>query len=159
MAKEDQIQQEIVKQFPSLEGKIRFQRPRRLWAMVDEKDFIEVLEYLRKMQECTILTTMTGLDKGEMLAVIYHLARPDGIMLNVEIQVPRSNPTIKTVTYCFPSADLYERELIDLLGFKIDGLAQGFRYPLTDDWPEGEHPLRKDWKKDSGVQTETIKEG
>ena len=47
----------------------------------------------------------------------------------------------------FPAAEIYERELIDLLGAKVAGLPEGKRYPLPDDWPAGEYPLRKDWKQ------------
>jgi Ni,Fe-hydrogenase III component G len=35
---------------------------------------------------------------------------------------------------------------VDLLGIKVNGLASGHRYPLPDNWPKGEYPLRKDWK-------------
>ncbi|MEI6093142.1 MAG: NADH-quinone oxidoreductase subunit C, partial [bacterium] len=61
---------------------------------------------------------------------------------------PKSNPVIKTITDTFPGGDLYERELTDLLGAKIDGLPNGIRYPLPDGWPEGQYPLRKDWNRE-----------
>ena len=35
---------------------------------------------------------------------------------------------------------------MDLLGIKVNGLAEGQRYPLPEDWPKGDYPLRKDWK-------------
>jgi Ni,Fe-hydrogenase III component G len=28
----------------------------------------------------------------------------------------------------------------------VTGLPEGSRYPLPDNWPEGQYPLRKDWK-------------
>jgi len=146
MAKEEEIQQALISGFPGLAGKMRIQRSRRMWAEVAPADFTGVLEFLKAKQGFGILCTMTGLDKGETLAVIYHLARNDGIVLNVEVNVPKINPVVQSVTGSFPSADLYERELVDLLGFKVEGLAEGFRYPLTDDWPKDAHPLRKDWK-------------
>jgi Ni,Fe-hydrogenase III component G len=31
----------------------------------------------------------------------------------------------------------------------VEGLPAGNRYPLTDDWPADQFPLRKDWKPDS----------
>ena len=49
----------------------------------------------------------------------------------------------------FPAAHIYERELVDLLGAKVEGLPPGNRYPLPDDWPEVQYPLRKDWKQES----------
>ena len=158
MAKEEEIQQSLTRQFPALEGKLKLQRARRMWVEVALPDFESVLDYLRKSQGFVILTTMTGLDKGEYLGVIYHLAREDGIMLNVEVSVPKADPVIKTVTGVFPGADHYEREIVDLLGFKVEGLAPGFRYPLTDDWPAGQYPLRKDWKLDPSLETGKIEE-
>ena len=67
-------------------------------------------------------------------------------MLNLSVSLNRENPEVKSVTAYCPSADIYERELMDLLGIKVIGLASGHRYPLPDNWPEGEYPLRKDWK-------------
>ena len=46
----------------------------------------------------------------------------------------------------YAGAQVYERELVDLFGAQVEGLPPGNRYPLTDDWPTDEHPLRKDWK-------------
>jgi Ni,Fe-hydrogenase III component G len=34
---------------------------------------------------------------------------------------------------------------MDLLGIKVEGLPEGRRYPLPDNWPQGQYPLRKDW--------------
>jgi Ni,Fe-hydrogenase III component G len=36
--------------------------------------------------------------------------------------------------------------MFDLLGIEFEGLSAGNRYPLPDDWPAGDHPLRKNWK-------------
>jgi len=38
---------------------------------------------------------------------------------------------------------------MDLFGAKVEGLPEGPRYPLPDDWPKNQFPLRKDWKPDS----------
>ena len=74
------------------------------------------------------------------------------LMLNIRISVDRNNPVIKTITHDFPGADIYEREVMDLLGAKVEGLPPGKRYPLSDDWPTDEYPLRKDWKKKEEVK-------
>jgi Ni,Fe-hydrogenase III component G len=158
MAKEEEIQQALEKQYPALQNKIRIQRPRRIWIEADAASMVAFLDCLIKYHDVIMCCTMTGLDKGDTLAVIYHLARPDGIILNVEINVPKSSPVIQTITQAFPSADLYERELIDLLGMKVEGLGEGFRYPLTDDWPKDQYPLRKDWKLDPAIEIGHLKE-
>ncbi len=105
--------------------------------------------------EFSILCTITGLDLGDKLGVIYHLARVDGTVLNLSTSVSKEEPVIQSVTPYFPAADAYEREMVDLLGMQVQGLPPGYRYPLPDGWPEGQYPLRKDWnagmlEKDKG---------
>jgi len=147
MANEQAIQKELQEKFPYLNEKITIVRERRLWGEVESVHFFDVFDYIVKKMDFPILCLITGLDSGENLEFIYHLARRDGTMLNLKTFVPKSNPVHKTVTTeYFPGADLYERELIDVLGAKIEGLPEGNRYPLPDGWPEGQYPLRKDWK-------------
>ncbi|MDD5427756.1 MAG: NADH-quinone oxidoreductase subunit C [Candidatus Omnitrophica bacterium] len=145
--KEESLQGELIKNFRFLDGKITVSRPRRMSAEVPPANFREVLEYAVDKLSFTMLCAITGLDETANLAFIYHIAREDGIILNIKVAVDRNNPAIETITGLFPGADVYERELVDLLGAKVEGLAKGSRYPLTDDWPAGEYPLRKDWKK------------
>jgi membrane-bound hydrogenase subunit beta len=146
LSQETTIQQQLAEQFDCLKDKVRIQRVRRLFAHVPAADLPAIFDYaVRKMDFC-ILGTITGLDEGPTLGLIYHLARENGIILNLATSVPKDKPVLKTVTSYFPAADAYEREVCDLLGFQIEGLPPGNRYPLPDGWPAGEYPLRKDWK-------------
>ncbi|MDD5687394.1 MAG: NADH-quinone oxidoreductase subunit C [Elusimicrobia bacterium] len=148
MTKEEEVQQQLLKSFSFLEGKIRIQRVRRIFVDVPTDKFEEVLKFLMNKVNFNILCTMTGVDDGSTLGFIYHLTRTDGIVINVKISVPKDNPKIKTIIGYFPAAVIYEREVVDLLGAKVEGLPEGSRYPLPDGWPEGQYPLRKDWKSD-----------
>jgi len=152
MSREEQIQEDVVKRFPFLKDKFKVLRPRRLSAEVAYENFPEVLGYFVEQQKFPILCTITGLDEGDRLGFVYHLAQEGGITLNLKTDVPKSNPVIKTVTGTFPVAEIYEREVVDLFGARVEGLPPGNRYPLTDDWPLDQHPLLKDWKpeEDSG---------
>lgn len=146
-AKEEKIQGDLTAKFSFLADKVRIPRERRIFADVPEAKFRDVFDYAVKNLDFKFLCTMTGLDEGENLSFIYHLTRQDGIVLNLKISVPKNNPVIKTITDSFKGADIYEREVMDLLGAKVEGLPEGKRYPLPDDWPVNEYPLRKDWKK------------
>ena len=148
MNTEEEIQQDLIKNFNFLEDKIRISRVRRIFFEVPADKLEEVLEFLMNKINFKILCTMTGLDEGITLGIIYHLARKDGIMINMKMSVPKDNPVVKTITNYFPAAEYYEREIVDLLGAKVEGLPEGSRYPLPDGWPEGQYPLRKDWKSD-----------
>lgn len=152
MTKESDIQNNLVKKFSFLDGKIRVTRARRIFAEVAQENFTDVFEYALQELAFTMLCSITGLDEGATIGFLYHIAREDGIMLNIRVSVDRNNPIIKTITGFFPGADIYERELMDLLGAKVEGLPEGKRYPLSDDWPIGEYPLRKDWKKTERVK-------
>ncbi|MFA6321227.1 MAG: NADH-quinone oxidoreductase subunit C [Candidatus Omnitrophota bacterium] len=151
MTKEPDIQNSLIKKFGFLEGKIRIPRERRIFADAAPENFATIIEYAMKDLSFTMLCTITGLDEGATLGFLYHLAREDGIMLSIKLNIDKNNPVIKTITGYFPGADIYERELMDLLGAKVEGLPEGRRYPLSDDWPVGDYPLRKDWKKQEGA--------
>jgi Ni,Fe-hydrogenase III component G len=125
-------------------------RARRISCQVEYSRFAEAFGILTKDLKFNSLCAITGLDEADKLSVIYHIAREDGTVLNLKTSVDKADPVLRSVTEVFPSADVYERELVDLLGFKVEGLLKGNRYPLTDDWPLDEHPLRKDWKPKGG---------
>jgi len=148
MTREENIKQELIKKFNFSEDKIRIARARRIFLETDSRIFWQVLDYAIKQLKFDDLCTITGLDDGDKLSFIYHLDEKEGIVLSIKMSAPKDNPVIKTITSYFPSADAYERELIDLLGAKVEGLPSGNRYPLTDDWPQGQYPLRKDWTCD-----------
>jgi membrane-bound hydrogenase subunit beta len=149
MSQEETVQAQLGERFPVLRDKVRVQRARRLWVDVPQDIFLEVFEHAIGPMQFSKLATITGLDEGETLGLIYHLAGPGGMIMNLHTSVPKQNPVVQTVTPMFPSAEAYEREVVDLLGFQVEGLQEGSRYPLPDDWPAGQYPLRKDWKSES----------
>lgn len=147
-AGEEWVRDSLVKRFPSLSDKVRIQRIRRVFADVPSDNFQNIFIYAVKELGFSALITITGLDEGQTLGFIYHIARPEGMTLNLKISVPKENPVLRTITDQFPGAEIYEREVEDLFGAKVEGLKKGKRYPLPDDWPQGQHPLLKDWKRE-----------
>ena len=146
MSEEDDIKLRLIEKFGSLSEKIIVKRQRRIFADVSLPDFAEIFEYAVKTLNFSILAAITGLDGDTTFGVIYHLANENGIMLNLHTYPPKDNSVITTITPYFPAAEAYERELVDLLGIQVSGLPQGNRYPLPDNWPTNQYPLRKDWK-------------
>ena len=154
MSSDEALRQELVKRYQFLESKIRLVRPRRVHIDVDSENFTEIFQYLVDQQKFTILCMITGLDEGENLSLIYHLAQDAGTVLNLKVSVPKTSPVVKSVISVFPGAEIYEREVVDLFGVDVTGLPPGNRYPLTDDWPAQDHPLRKDWKSNGSCGQE-----
>jgi len=146
LEQEETIKKELEGKFTSLVGKILIKRERRIFIDIPKEIMKEFFQFAYDRLQCVILCTISGLDEGENLGIIYHLGREDGIVVNVKVSVPKTDPKIESVSSLFSGAVLYERELVDMFGIKVEGLPPGKRYPLPDNWPEGMFPLRKDWK-------------
>jgi NADH:ubiquinone oxidoreductase subunit C len=146
MSAEENIKQELIKKFKLSEDAFRIPRPRRIFIDVPAVDLEKVFVYAKNELKFGHLVSITGFDDRTAFSCMYHLAHDNGVILNLKISVSKENPVIRSVTRYFAGADIYERELVDLFGIKVEGLAEGNRYPLSDDWPLDQHPLRKDWK-------------
>lgn len=142
----ENVKEELLKHFSYLEGKINIPRQRRISLEVELSNFKQVFEYAKNELKFSHLVSITGLDEQDSLSFIYHMAHDSGIVLNLKTSVSKENPRIESVIKYFSCAEIYERELVDLFGAKVEGLPEGNRYPLTDDWPTNQFPLRKDWK-------------
>jgi membrane-bound hydrogenase subunit beta len=158
MSKEEIIISDLVQKFPFLEGKCTLIRPRRITIDVDRSNTVDFMDYAKASHKFDLLCTITGLDVGENLQFIYHIANYDGIMINVKTNAPKTDPAIKTLLNVYNGATFYERELEDLLGAKVEGLPEGRHYPLPENWPKGQYPLRKDWKTENSNQTKEVEE-
>lgn len=143
---ESRIQQRLVSEFPFLADQITIQRARRMWAKVPMDQLHPVLVFAKEQLDFGMLCTITGTDEGESIGLLYHMAQDSGVVLTLMTNAPKDGPGPSTVTPYFPTAELSEREVIDLLGATILNMPEGPRYPLPEGWPEGQYPLRKDWK-------------
>jgi len=145
---EEEIKQGLIDKFNYLQDKVAVKRTKRLFLEASIDKFREVFDHAVKRLNFSMLSAITGLDEGDRFGLIYHLASDNGIMLNIKTSIPKDDPILQTVTGYFPSAEMYEREMADLLGINVKGLPDGNRYPLPDDWPNDQYPLRKGWKSD-----------
>lgn len=144
MSQTETIKGQLAQKFGFGDDVLKMQRQRRLWVDLTPTNFSRVIEYAVKELKFAILCTITGLDDGDSFRLIYHLATMDGEVLNLNYKFLKTEKVV-TITDIFPNAAIYEREVIDLFGIQVEGLPPGMRYPLPDDWPSGQYPLRKDW--------------
>jgi len=119
---------------------------RRVTAITDKQHYREALSTL-KANDILHLSTITGVDLGEEIAVIYHIDCGDGALLNLKLFLPKNAPNLLSVTDIFPGAILYERDLMEMLGVVVENHPDPRRLFLPEDWPEGDYPLRKEAKK------------
>jgi Ni,Fe-hydrogenase III large subunit/Ni,Fe-hydrogenase III component G len=105
----------------------------------------DVLKAMVAADEKTAITAITGLDLGANLGIYYHV-RTSNAFLTIKSEVPKENPKIQTITDIIPGATFHEMEVADLLGAVFEGHPSPGRLVLSENWPEGVYPLRKDCK-------------
>jgi membrane-bound hydrogenase subunit beta len=118
---------------------------RRIFLKVAPAELVPAVTLLRDKYDCAHLSTISGVDKGEAFEMVYHFASPVA-NINLRFEVPRAEPRFASICAVIPGAVLYERELQEMFGVTVEGIPDGRRLNLPDDWPDGQFPLRKDWK-------------
>jgi NADH:ubiquinone oxidoreductase subunit C len=77
--------------------------------------------------------------------VLYHFCEGAAVV-TLRVELSYNRPAVPSVCELIPSATLYERELIEMLGIDVVGTPNRDHLLLPDDWPYGVYPLRKAFK-------------
>ncbi len=81
------------------------------------------------------LSTMTGLDLGQNIGIIYHFWR-DKDTVHVKTSVPKTQPIAVSIVEIIPGAILYEMEIHDMFGVTFEGNPwMDRKLLLPDTWP------------------------
>ena len=95
------------------------------------------------------LMTITGLDLGQNLGIIYHFSM-ERDTIHVRTMVPKTKPEALSIVDIVPGAILYEMELHDMFGITFIGNPwKDQKLLLPDEWPADlPPPLLKTTKTD-----------
>jgi len=139
------IVEDLVKEFGE-ENIYNTKVPRayRAFAHVKREKLRDIVRYLKEEHGFVHITTISGVDMRENYEVVYHL-RSEGFSFSLKVPVPKDDPKVPSIVDIMNGAVLYEREVNDLLGIFPEGHPDPKRLILAYDWPEGVHPLRKEW--------------
>jgi NADH:ubiquinone oxidoreductase subunit C len=81
------------------------------------------------------LSTITGLDLGQNVGIIYHFWHERN-MIHVKTFVPKEKPVALSIVEIVPGAILYEMEIHDMLGVEFIGNPwMDRKLLLPDTWP------------------------
>ena len=119
-------------------------RERRFTVSIDGKDLKRIVRRLMRMDNYTHLSTITALEVGSEIELIYHFAFTDALV-SVKVRTSKGKPLLPSIVDLIPGAALYEREIHDLFGVEFEGNPDLSPLLLPDNWPEGVYPLRKWW--------------
>jgi len=136
---------EVAKVIKKYVNKVKIVNERRVFATTDKKRSRAAMLALKR-RGVQHLSTISGVDRGDAITLVYHIdCNP--VLLNLKLNLPKRMPKVRTVTDIFPGAILYERDLMEMLGIKVEGHPDPRRLFLPDDWPAEVYPLRKEAKK------------
>jgi NADH-quinone oxidoreductase subunit C len=123
---------------------LKLQNNYRPFIKISPIDLKEAVKQLVKDEEFTHIITITGIDIGSEVELIYHLSFGRSV-LSLRTMVPKDNPTLPSIIDILPGASIYEREVRDLLGVEFDGNSDLTKLLLPDEWPKDVHPLKREW--------------
>ena len=127
-------------------GRVYKKQKNSIFIEVPRQRFAEAVERLRK-RGFTRISSITGYDSGKSgkrFEVIYHFDFR-GHLVNIKVKLPHQSPRIDTITKYFPGAELFERELMEMLGVEVTGHPDPRKLFLCEDSPSC--PLRKEVMK------------
>ncbi len=126
------------------------------WVRETSKDNIFALVRPQDVPDCVRILwnemhgrwgVITGVDVVGGIELLYHfIFDKHHRVVTLKTTVEKPFPEIESVTPIVPAAEWTEREAMDLLGVKFRNHPRPERLLLSDDWPEGVHPLRKDYQ-------------
>jgi NADH:ubiquinone oxidoreductase subunit C len=122
-------------------------RSNRIRIVTTPEKVRNVISRTMEVLGCDRLVTISAVDNGRTLELIYHLIGPHRTVVSVMIDLPRDSPRTVSVSDILPPAGIYERQIHDLFGISFPGHPGLKKIILNEDWPADEYPLRKDWEK------------
>ena len=110
------------------------------WISLEPRNLHDMLSHL-KQNGFPRLSAISGVDTGKAVELIYHVFS-ESYYVNIRVPLPKKGLEIKTVTGIYPGANLFEREVHEMLGVFFPGHPNLDLLFLNENSPHT--PLRKD---------------
>ena len=121
---------------------------RCLFVFVEAPALKNVCQYVFRDMDARYVTSIGSDDRpysGSFLLAHHFAFDQDHVFCSILTEVSASNPKVDSISVVVPAANWAEREIQDMLGVELTGHPYPKRLVLPDGWPEGVHPLRKDF--------------
>ena len=140
---------ETVKQKLGSNAKKFFKKnDQRYYIDIDKNDIVDCARVL--FAELGMrFAIATGIDTPAGIEILYHFSHDKtGKMFMLRALIEnKEKPEIDSLTVIAKAFEWIEREIWELLGVNFKGHPDMRHLLLTEDWPEGEYPLRQKPKK------------
>jgi len=142
-----QILQALTERFPEEIIGIYEKSPKRIYIEIEANALVRIAQYIFKELGARF-NIASGVDGRNEMEILYHFTVEDiNLVISLRVRLPKTNLEVDSLTGVFVAAQWIEREIYELLGINFVGHPQLKRLLLPEDWPEGVHPLRKDYEE------------
>jgi Ni,Fe-hydrogenase III large subunit/Ni,Fe-hydrogenase III component G len=120
----------------------------RLFVFVEPASLKEICRWVFRDLDARYVISIGADDRpfsGQFLVAHNFALDRQRLLCSVLTQLPPENPKVDSISDVVPAANWAEREFRDMLGIEPVGHVYPKRLILPDGWPEGVHPLRKDF--------------
>jgi Ni,Fe-hydrogenase III component G len=145
--KQDELDKRLLELESQLIG-IERTTANRVYLLCESENVYPICLFLFDTLELRFVIS-TGIDAEHCFEVLHHFTDDEcGCVVTVKAFIrDREAPEIESITPLIAGAEWIEREMHDILGINFRNHPNLRRLILTDDWPEGVYPLRKEVQK------------
>lgn len=126
----------------------RFEEPIALQLAfdIDKESVLDILAFLKSkgFGQLSLLTCIDWIKDNKFQLVYILMNWETGIHVQVRTFIDRSNPVFKTITYIYPGAQYYERDVHEFFGVEFEGNEDSYKHLFLELW-EADCPLKKDF--------------
>ena len=119
----------------------------RVYIEIKPESIVKVANYIFKDLGARF-NIASGVDARQHIEILYHFTIEDiNLVISLRVKLPKSKLEIDSLAPSFEAANWIEREIHELLGINFKGHPDLRKLLLSDDWPEGVYPLRRDYQE------------
>lgn len=129
-----------------------------LWIKISQSVLHDAVKELISL-DYPHMGVISAVDEGDNIYLLYHMYVFYGlggkeVGVTFEVEIPKSNPVIPTISDLIPGAVYSEREKREMIGVEVKGIPDTRGLFLPEDFPKGIYPWRKD---DAGIKDSMVK--
>ena len=120
---------------------------KRVYIEIKPDAIVKVAQYMFRNLGARF-NIASGVDTRECIEILYHFTIEEiNLVISLRVKLDKARPEIDSLAPHIKATDWIEREIHEILGVNFKGHPDMRKLLLSDDWPEGVYPLRKDYEE------------
>jgi len=151
-SREQVLLDKLKSQFPDAVKEMKVEGKHRVLVEFERTKFLEIAKFMRDELGIDHVKGIAGVDfpTRKIIEVLYFTgsySKPDleNLVIVLNTQLPRDDPTISSAVSVWESTHFHERETFEMFGVKFEGHPDLRKLLTLDNW-EGPPPMLKDIK-------------